>query len=177
MASTIRAALRFHARIHPSSGATLSHLKPRHPQPRFASSSSPSSLDQAQKNAQNAYSSASKHAGNAFQKAQKLAGPIGERIANMLGAYRAPLSYNLSVARELLKQVYMAERLQPPLSLQTWSNAYTTLAQRARNPNYWREILNNGEYAKVGLYALEAYTIFKIGEIIGRRSLVGYKLQ
>jgi hypothetical protein len=82
-------------------------------------------------------------------------------ICQLLG-YRAPLSYNLSVARELLKQVYIAERLQPPLSPQTWANAYTTLAQRATNPNYWREILNNGEYVKVGLYAVEAYTIFKV---------------
>jgi hypothetical protein len=90
MASTIRAALRFHARSHPSAGATRSHLMPRHPQPRFASSSPPSPLDQAQKTAQNAYSSASKHAGNAFQKAQKLAGPIGERLANMLGGEYGP---------------------------------------------------------------------------------------
>lgn len=77
-------------------------------------------------------------------------------------AYRAPLAYNLSVARELLKQVYIAERLQPPLNPQTWSDAYTTLAQRARSPNYWREIVNNGEWARVGLYAIEAYTIFKV---------------
>jgi len=88
-----------------------------------------------------------------------------------------PLSYNLSVAREFLKQVYVAERLAPPLSPQTWSSAYTTLAQRARNPNYWREIVKTGEWARVGVYALEAYGIFKIGEILGRRSLVGYNVQ
>ena len=134
-------------------------------------------------------------------------------------AYRAPLWYNLSVAREFLKQVYLAERLQPPTNPQTWSTAYTTLAQRAQNPSYWRGIFKSGEWAKVGIYALEAYGIFKvslhyfigggadaarvgyrsdpcfsstcnlfvqdcsyslflqIGEIIGRRSLVGYKLQ
>jgi len=142
-----------------------------------SSSSSNSSLDQAQKTAQNTLAAASKHAGNAFAAAKKASGPLGDRVGNMLGAYRAPLAYNLSVARELLKQVYLAERLQPPLSPQTWSSAYTTLAQRARNPAYWREIARSGEWMKVGVYALEAYGIFKIGEIIGRRSLVGYKVQ
>lgn len=109
--------------------------------------------------------------------AKKAAGPLGERVGNMLGSYREPLTYNLSVAREFLKQVYVAERLAPPLSPQTWSSAYTTLAQRARNPNYWREIVKTGEWARVGVYALEAYGIFKIGEILGRRSLVGYNVQ
>ena len=77
-------------------------------------------------------------------------------------AYRAPLWYNLSVAREFLKQVYLAERLQPPTNPQTWSTAYTTLAQRAQNPSYWRGIFKSGEWAKVGIYALEAYGIFKV---------------
>ena len=85
MASTIRAVLRFHTGIRPSVGVPRPHVHPRQPQARFASSSSPSSLDQAQKTAQNAYSSASKQAGNAFQKVQRAAGPIGERMANMLG--------------------------------------------------------------------------------------------
>ena len=77
------------------------------------------------------------------------------------------MTYNLSVARELLKQVYIAERLQPPLNPQAWTDAYTTLAQRARNLDYWREILRNGEWAKVGLYAIEAYTIFKVSSGCG----------
>ncbi|KAF8583731.1 hypothetical protein K439DRAFT_1347869 [Ramaria rubella] len=175
MASTFRAVLRFPLRNR----SAAPHAHPRHPQARFASSSSSSgsSVEQAQKTAQNAYNAASKHAGTAFGKVKTAAGPIGERIGNLLGAYRAPLSYNLSVARELLKQVYIAERLQPPVNPQTWIDAYSTLAQRARNPSYWREIMRNGEWAKVGLYAVEAYTIFKIGEILGRRHLVGYKLQ
>lgn len=97
MASTIRAALRFHPRNSPTAAVFRPQVFPRHPQPRFASSSSPSSLDQAQKTAQNAYSSASKHAGNAFQKAQKAAGPLGERIANMLGGVY--LVYHSSVQK------------------------------------------------------------------------------
>ena len=70
--------------------------------------------------------------------------------------------YNLSVAREVLKQVYVAERLAPPTSFSTVTSAYQTLWARASNPGYWREILKNGEWQQVGVYALEAYGIFKV---------------
>ncbi|KAF8520255.1 mitochondrial ATP synthase g subunit-domain-containing protein [Hysterangium stoloniferum] len=167
MSSTLRSSLRLRARLS-------TRTAPR----RFASSAPPNpSLEHAQKTAQNAYSAASKQAGYAFEKVKTAAGPLGDRICGMLGAYRAPLAYNIAVAKELLKQVYVAERLQPPLSPQTWVETYTTLFQHARNPSYWREIVNNGQWKKVGLYGIEAYTIFKIGEILGRRSLVGYKLE
>jgi len=102
---------------------------------------------------------------------------LADRLSGMLGSYREPLTYNLMVTRELMKQIYIAERLQPPLSLQLWVDAYSTLSQRARNPSYWREIIKSGQWATVGLYSIEAYFIFKIGEIVGRRSLIGYKLE
>lgn len=90
MASTLRAALRFQLHNRPFVGIPRPQVYPRQPQPRFASSSSPS-LDQAQKTAQNAYNVASKRAGNAFEKAQKAAGTIGERMANLLGCMYCPL--------------------------------------------------------------------------------------
>ena len=77
-------------------------------------------------------------------------------------AYRKPLLYNLSVGRELLKQVYIAERLQPPTNISTIKSAYSTLWSRASNPAYWKDITSSGEIAKVGIYALEAYGIFKV---------------
>lgn len=70
--------------------------------------------------------------------------------------------YNVSVAREFLKQVYVAERLQPPTSTSTLTSAYSALWSRASNPAYWREIVRSGEWAKVGVYAVEAYGIFKV---------------
>ena len=81
-------------------------------------------------------------------------------------AYRDPLIYNLSVTRELLKQVYIAERLQPPTSLSTIRSAYSTLWARASNPAYWREIAQSGELARVGVYAVEAYGIFKVRTVL-----------
>lgn len=77
-------------------------------------------------------------------------------------AYRDPLLYNLNVTRELLKQVYVAERLQPPTSFSTLQSAYCTMWSRASNPAYWKEIAKTGELAKVGIYAVEAYGIFKV---------------
>ena len=77
-------------------------------------------------------------------------------------AYRKPLLYNLSVGRELLKQVYIAERLQPPTNFSTIKSAYSTLWSRASNPAYWKDITSSGEITKVGIYALEAYGIFKV---------------
>src|ERR1700691_4294925 len=74
--------------------------------------------------------------------------------------------YNLSVTRELLKQVYIAERLQPPTSLSTIRSAYSTLWARASNPAYWREIAQSGELARVGVYAVEAYGIFKVRTVL-----------
>jgi F-type H+-transporting ATPase subunit g len=70
--------------------------------------------------------------------------------------------YNLSVTRALLKQVYIAERLQPPTSLSTIQSAYSTIWARASNPEYWRQAAKNGELARVGVYAIEAYGIFKV---------------
>lgn len=79
-----------------------------------------------------------------------------------LVAYRQPLIYNAEIARELLKQVYVAERLQPPSSFAAITDAYSVLWGRAKNPQYWRDLLATGEWARVAVYAVEAYTIFKV---------------
>ena len=76
-------------------------------------------------------------------------------------AYRQPIVYNFQVAREFLKQIYVAERLQPP-SLSTVRSVYSTLWANATSPAYLRELVNSGAYLKVGVYAVEAYGIFKV---------------
>ncbi|THH14228.1 hypothetical protein EW146_g6081 [Bondarzewia mesenterica] len=140
---------------------------------RFASTNT----DAAQKKAQEALSGAQKGAEKAWEATRKFLGPVGDRLSGLLGTYRQPLLYNFSVTREVLKQIYVAERLQPPTSLSQVSSAYLTLWRRAISPSYWRELARTGEWARVGVYAVEAYGIYKIGEIIGRRSLVGYNVQ
>jgi F-type H+-transporting ATPase subunit g len=77
-------------------------------------------------------------------------------------AYRQPITYNLAVVKELAKQVYVAERLAPPTSVSAFTSAYSTLWSRATNPAYWREAARSGELTKVGVYAFEAYGIYKV---------------
>ncbi|KZO91111.1 hypothetical protein CALVIDRAFT_489552 [Calocera viscosa TUFC12733] len=125
---------------------------------------------------QSTAAAAQERAGQLLGSLGRFAGGVGERIGGMLGSYREPLFYNLAVARELAKQVYVAERLAPPMSAATWQSAYSTLFNRAKDLNYWREVLRSGAWARIGVYALEAYGIFKVGEIVGRRSIVGYTL-
>jgi len=144
---------------------------------RFASTSSSSTESAAQRKAQDALGAASAAAVRAGAYARSALGPFGARLSGLLGSYQQPVKYNLAVAREVLKHVYTAERLQPPTSLGAVFGTYSTLWARARSLGYWREVVRSGEYARLGVYALEAYGIFNIGEILGRRSLVGYNIQ
>ena len=81
-------------------------------------------------------------------------------------AYQQPVKYNLAVAREVLKHVYTAERLQPPTSLSSVLGTYATLWGRARSVGYWREVVKSGEWARLGVYAVEAYGIFKVPSLL-----------
>ncbi|KAJ7018814.1 hypothetical protein C8F04DRAFT_362840 [Mycena alexandri] len=132
------------------------------------------------KSAGQLWSSAKTTLGPAAEKAEAVVGstlqrlgPTGKKAAELIGPARKSFFYNFAVARELVKQVYHAE-LQFPKDVGAFRTAYETLYQRAVDPNYWRGIMQSGEIARVGIYAVEAYGIFKIGEIIGRRKVVGY---
>lgn len=71
-------------------------------------------------------------------------------------AYREPIAYNFAVVRSLAKQVYVAEGLAPPKSVAEVKAAYREIWESALK---WRQL----NFAKVGVYALEAYGIFKVG--------------
>jgi F-type H+-transporting ATPase subunit g len=76
------------------------------------------------------------------------------------------LTYNLKVAGSIMKQVYIAEGLAPPKSLNILQDAYKTMYSRAIDANYWSKMVNNGEWKKFALYAVEVYGIFNIGEMV-----------
>ncbi|KAF8325938.1 mitochondrial ATP synthase g subunit-domain-containing protein [Amanita rubescens] len=135
-----------------------------------------SGTDGAQKKAQDVLSGAQKQAGQIWETSKKMLEPAGQRLGGMLGSYQQPLFYNLAVARELVKHIYRAERLSPP-SLGAIQSAYSILFSQALSPAFWREAVVSGEILRIGVYGLEAYGIFKIGEIMGRRSLIGYNIQ
>ncbi|KAF7316599.1 hypothetical protein HMN09_00392400 [Mycena chlorophos] len=141
-------------------------------------------LASAQKTATQLWASAKTTLGPVAQKAEEVAGstlqrlgPTGQKAAEMIGPARSSLMYNLSVARELAKQIYHAELTFPTGpngAVATFRTAYETLYKRAIDLSYWRGLIQSGDIARVGVYAVEAYGIFKIGEIIGRRKVVGY---
>ncbi|KAF5361541.1 hypothetical protein D9757_012086 [Collybiopsis confluens] len=161
---------------------------------RFASNGSNPQVEAAQKKAQEVFSSTQQTASKAFDSAKKMAGPLGEtvskyaasaskaagplgeRAGSLLGSYSQPIVYNLSVFREIIKHVYKAEGLSPP-SIETVRSAYRTLWNNASSLGFWQKAVNSGEILRIGIYGAEAYGIFKIGEILGRRSLIGYKLE
>ncbi|QRV89744.1 F1F0-ATP synthase G subunit [Ceratobasidium sp. AG-Ba] len=130
----------------------------------------------AQESAQQALNAAQKQAEKALEMSKQIGGKVGERVGGWMGAYREPVTYNLAVARAFLRQVYIAEKLAPPTSAEAFTTAYRTLYEHARNPEYWKGIARSGEWARVALYGIEAYGIFHIGQMIGRRHIVGYKL-
>ncbi|KAH9937883.1 mitochondrial ATP synthase g subunit-domain-containing protein [Epithele typhae] len=147
---------------------------PRFRQQRYASSAP--STEEMQKKAQETLAAAQKGLGQALESGKKVLGPLGERAGSMLGSYREPVMYNFAVFREVLKHIYVAERLQFP-GIAQFQSVYSQLFAQARSMEFWRGLVRSGDLTKVGIYALEAYGIFKIGEIIGRRSLIGYNVQ
>ena len=65
----------------------------------------------------------------------------------------------------------------PPKSINEVTSAYKSLWERASSIQWVRGALENGEWKRIAVYGLEAYGIFHIGEMIGRRSIVGYNLK
>ncbi|KAH0588720.1 hypothetical protein J132_06272 [Termitomyces sp. J132] len=146
--------------MRPVLPTTLRHAVLRRAQPRgprFASTST----EAAQQKAKDTLGNAAQSAGKAWEGAVKFLGPAGEKAASLLGAYRQPFFYNLAVTREIVKQIYRAEGLSPP-SLSTIQTAYKTIWDSVTNVAYLRQIAGNGDLARVGVYALEAYGIFKV---------------
>ncbi|KIK50480.1 hypothetical protein GYMLUDRAFT_252940 [Collybiopsis luxurians FD-317 M1] len=133
---------------------------------RFAFTGSNPQVETAQKKVQEILLSTQQTASKAFDSTRKMAGLLGEtavkymvanaagflgqRAGSLLGSYQQPVLYNLTASREIVKHVYRAEGLS--------SSSVETVRSTIR------------------IYSLEAYGIFKIGEIVRRRSIVGYKL-
>jgi F-type H+-transporting ATPase subunit g len=83
-----------------------------------------------------------------------------------VSSYADSFMYNLRVAGALFKQVYLAEGLAPPRSLQVIQDAYKTMYARAIDSNWWTNLVKSGEWQKTAIYAIEAYGIFHIGQMV-----------
>ncbi|KAG0148240.1 hypothetical protein CROQUDRAFT_670047 [Cronartium quercuum f. sp. fusiforme G11] len=99
----------------------------------------------------------------------------GTKLNSLLGSYSGPVSYNLAFTKELLKQVYIKEKLTPPGPDQI-KFAYSELIQNLKSLNFWKKLIETGEWKRITVYGIEAVGLFSIGEMIGRRHIVGYKL-
>ncbi|KAE9402943.1 hypothetical protein BT96DRAFT_879168 [Gymnopus androsaceus JB14] len=144
---------------------------------RFASTGSNPQVEAAQKKAQEVLSSTQQNASKAFESAKRAAGPLGETAGKYLATYKQPILYNFAVFREIGKQIYRAEGLAPPTSIDAIQSAYRTMWANAISKEFWQKAVSSGDIARLGIYAVEAYGIFKIGEMVGRRSVVGYTLE
>ncbi|SGY16756.1 BQ5605_C012g06978 [Microbotryum silenes-dioicae] len=166
-----------------------------------SSSSTSAATEQAAQKASDVAAKAKSAAGPAIEKVQQASAKAQALVGNALGAYKEPIFYNVSpspinprgltdnaeltavrlsmrqaaVAKEIVKQVYVKEKLAPP-SLGQVTYVYQQFFNSARDVNYWQQLYKSGEWKRWAIYAVEAYGIFKIGEMIGRRHVVGYKL-
>ncbi|CAG8463458.1 88_t:CDS:2 [Diversispora eburnea] len=75
----------------------------------------------------------------------------------------------LAVIKEITKEVYVKEGLRPP------SGSQISAAWEKLKNTKWQN-LSLHDYKIIGVRSLECLGFFAIGEIIGRRSLIGYKV-
>ncbi|CAG8508055.1 1834_t:CDS:2 [Paraglomus occultum] len=96
-----------------------------------------------------------------------------QNLATKIAALRKPILYNAAVVRELVKEVWKREDLSPP-SLAQIEEARSYLQKTL----HWKHIksLSLYDYARIGVRSAEVAGFFFIGEVIGRRSLIGYNV-
>ena len=89
--------------------------------------------------------------------------------------------YYGKVTAELSKQVYSKEKLQPP-TLQDFKTVYSQIwkcgLERVTSPKAAANCISSAPmdvYLKCGAYGIQILGCFALGEVIGRRKLVGYR--
>lgn len=123
---------------------------------------------------------ASKYLGCAQHYINKLVGNythLWSKVSALLNLYLAlqkPIIYNTKVAVEVAKQVYTKEGMAFPSSEQ-FTQAQSTLKEALKLKTL--KNLTFSDVAKGGVVLAEIYTFFLIGEIVGRRNLIGYNVK
>ncbi|CAO3610799.1 unnamed protein product [Cunninghamella blakesleeana] len=103
----------------------------------------------------------------------KIVGSLQSCLSKVI-AFQKPIVYNAKVAGEVAKQVYIKEGMSFP------SGTQFAEAQNVVKKNLNLSALKNLTWtnvAKGGVVAAELYTFFLIGEIVGRRNLIGYNVK
>ncbi|CEG79073.1 hypothetical protein RMATCC62417_13586 [Rhizopus microsporus] len=89
-------------------------------------------------------------------------------------ALQKPVVYNTKVAVEIAKQVYKKEGMAFPSGAQ-FAEAQQSVQNALKIKNL--KNLTFSDVAKGGVIFAEIYTFFLIGEIVGRRNLIGYNVE
>ncbi|CAO3585413.1 unnamed protein product [Absidia cylindrospora] len=97
-----------------------------------------------------------------------------QNFVNKAIAIQKPIVYNTKVVGEVAKQVYTKEGMSFPTGAQ-FTEAQNFVKKNA-NVNSLKSVTWNN-VAKGGVVLAEIYTFFLIGEIVGRRNLIGYDVK
>jgi F-type H+-transporting ATPase subunit g len=89
-------------------------------------------------------------------------------------ALQKPIVYNAKVAGEIAKQVYVKEGMAFPNGAQ-FAQAQQSVQSALKIKNL--KSLTFSDVAKGSVLFAEVYTFFLIGEIVGRRNLIGYNVK
>ncbi|SCU89363.1 LAFA_0E17502g1_1 [Lachancea sp. 'fantastica'] len=101
-------------------------------------------------------------------------------VVSKAQAYATKSIYYSKVVGELSKQVYLKEKLQPP-SVGEFQSVYTSLYKQAVSmalkPKQSLSLFKNvqkDDLIKYGAYGVQLAGLYSLGEVIGRRKVVGY---
>ncbi|KAF8893274.1 hypothetical protein CPB85DRAFT_226919 [Mucidula mucida] len=125
---------------------------------------------------------ASAYVGPMAERVSTLAGPVAERVSTLAGPLAQRVSAlagpQFATASAVVKHVYRAEQLSPKplLNADIWKNAAQEIVALSRSSWTALKARQVPFTARAAVIAVEAWGIYKVGEIIGRRSLVGYNL-
>ena len=117
---------------------------------------------------------------NAAAAGSKLVGSLTSRVGGILGnlsavqKFQEPVVYYSKVVGEVAKQVYLKEKMSPP-NWETMQSSYKSLWGTVSKTSTFKS-LSPVDGTRIALYALEVYGFFVIGEMVGRRHLVGYNI-
>ncbi|ORZ34050.1 mitochondrial ATP synthase g subunit-domain-containing protein [Catenaria anguillulae PL171] len=110
----------------------------------------------------------------AYSVAQNVNAQQAQQAAGKIASKFEPVIYYGKVGGEIAKQVYHAEKLAPPTQamLGEAQAVGLQLVQSVRQGAYKK--WSQKDMIKGAVLAGEAFTFFLLGEIVGRRSLIGY---
>ncbi|CCX06517.1 putative mitochondrial F1F0-ATP synthase g subunit [Pyronema domesticum] len=150
---------------------------------RNASTSSPVDAAKVKEQATAMAGKATKVAGEAAAKFANLAASTGGRTGAVLKKIQAaipPTVYYSKVGIELAKLVFRGQKMTPP-DMATFQSTLKSFAQPSTMSAFYKQAVesirtcNKADAAFVGVLAAEILGFFTVGEMIGRRKIVGYR--